>query len=66
MGWDTQDSNKDAKVQVNGGYNKTGGERTDFLIIDKATGDHNHISIGTGAKDGVIVHHGYDGKSGKK
>lgn len=66
MGWDTQDNNKDTKVQVNGGYNRTGGERTDFLIIDKATGEHNHISIGTGAKDGITVHHGYAKDANKK
>jgi hypothetical protein len=59
MGWSTQDNNDDAKVQVSGDYNKSGDERTDFLIIDKATGEHNHISIGTGANDGIVEHHDY-------
>ncbi len=59
MGWDTQSDNKDAKVQVSGSACKDGRERTDFLIIDKASGQHKHVSVGTGAKDGVVEHHGY-------
>lgn len=66
MGWDTQDDTNDTKVQVNSGYNKDGAERTDFLIIDKATGDHNHISIGSGANDGIVEHHGYRKNGGDK
>lgn len=62
LAWNTQDNNDDAKVQVSGDYNKSGSERTDFLIIDKTSGDHNHISIGTDANDTVVEHHGYGEK----
>lgn len=57
MGWETQDNNDDAKVQVNGDYKKTGEPRTDFLIIDKSTGQHNHISVDTNGN--LTEHHGY-------
>lgn len=57
MGWETQDSNDNAKVLVNGGYNKAGEPRTDFLIIDKSTGEHNHISIDQSGN--VTEHHDY-------
>ena len=47
MGWNTQDNNDDAKVMVNGGYSRKDDDepRTDFLIIDKSSGEHSHISI---------------------
>ena len=49
MGWQTQDSNPDAKVQVNGGYvrDPTAPLRTDFLIIDKTGGQitKTHLSV---------------------
>jgi hypothetical protein len=45
MPWNTQDSNPDAKVQVSGDYSRDGEVRTDFLVIDKATGQHAHYSI---------------------
>lgn len=57
MGWETQDDNESVKVQVNGGYKKTGEPRTDFLIIDKSTGEHNHISVDTTGK--ITEHHDY-------
>lgn len=59
MGWQQQDDNPDAKVMVNGAYNRSGEERTDFLIIDKQTGEHSHLSIGTGANDDLQQHHDY-------
>lgn len=65
MSWSTQDDNKDAKVRVSGDSNKTGAPRTDFLIIDKASGEHNHLSIGTGANDGVVERHDYRGNDNK-
>ncbi len=58
MGWLTQDSNDSTKVQVSGDYDRKGDEpRTDFLIIDRDTGTHSHISID---QEGTVTsHHDY-------
>ncbi|MFZ2560423.1 MAG: hypothetical protein WAW91_02220 [Candidatus Nanoperiomorbaceae bacterium] len=50
MGWFTQDDNENAKVKVGIDGDRKNADnpeesRTDFLIIDKQTGDHNHISV---------------------
>jgi hypothetical protein len=60
MAWATQDSNDSAKVQVSGDYNRSGGERTDFLVVDKSTGQHAHYSIGSEPGSQLNEHHGYD------
>lgn len=59
MGWLTQDEDDQSKVKVNGAYNRAGDERTDFLFVDKATGEHSHYSIGSGPDDELVQHHDY-------
>ncbi len=58
MGWDTQDDNKDAKVKVNGAYDRKGSEpRTDILIVDKSSGQHKHVSVDQYGN--ITEHHDY-------
>ena len=59
MGWNTQHDDKDTKVQVSGGYARNE-ERTDFLIIDKASGEHQHISVSSSPGSDVVEHHDYE------
>lgn len=56
---DIQDDNDDVKVMVSGDYScKDDDEpRTDFLIIDKISGEHKHISIDQYGNE--TEHHGY-------
>lgn len=45
MSWDKQSENDNFTVKVSGDYCRDGEERTDFLIIDKETGQHAHVSV---------------------
>ena len=45
MSWSKQSENDDFTVKVSGDYCKDGEERTDFLIIDRETGEHAHVSV---------------------
>ena len=49
MGWFTQSEDEDTEVRVSGDRCKDGRERTDILIIDKASDTHIHGSIGSEA-----------------
>jgi hypothetical protein len=42
--WDTQSDNGDTKVKVTTDYNRDGKAQTDAIVIDKATGQHIHVS----------------------
>ncbi len=59
MGWDIQDNNDNVKVMVSGDYSRKDDNepRTDFLIIDKISGKHKHISIDQYGNE--TEHHGY-------
>ncbi len=58
MGWFTQDEDDQSKVKVSGDYARNE-ERTDFLFVDKESGEHSHYSIGSGADDDLHKHHDY-------
>ncbi len=58
MPWFEQDNNDNAKVKTSVDYtrddepeNSDGGNRTDFLIIDKESNTHTHISIDGNGKE---------------
>lgn len=50
MSWSTQSQNDDFTTKVSGDYSKDGEERTDFLIFDRKTGEHAHVSVDANGK----------------
>ncbi len=45
MSWSDYSKDDDYKIKVSGDYCKDNEERTDYLIIDRDTGEKKHISI---------------------
>lgn len=50
MSWSTQSQNDDFTTKVSGDYSKDGEERTGFLIFDRKTGEHAHVSVDANGK----------------
>jgi hypothetical protein len=60
MGWYTQSNSDDAKVNAKPGLDANGNERTEFMIVDKSSGLHNHTSESAEPGGGTTEYHGYD------